>query len=263
MAYNTDYLLGHGEREWDRLAEQHALWAPTLLDDLELAPGSHVVEVGCGNGVLLRALADAVGPGGRAVGLDRDPRAALEARRNAPQSWVEVRAGDVQSADLGDGYDLAVARWVLSFVPEPGLAVARMGAALAPGGRLVAQDYLHDCMRVFPERPEVARVIDAFRAAYRDTGGDLWVAGRLPGLLAAAGLRVLDVRPHAKAGPPGSPPFRWVERFLFEHLDTVLASGHLSQDEAATFAAAWGALTEEPGAVLFTPLVVTVVATNA
>ena len=42
----------------------------TYLDLLGIEPGKHVLEVGCGNGWVLREIARRVAPGGRAVGLD-------------------------------------------------------------------------------------------------------------------------------------------------------------------------------------------------
>ena len=106
--------------------------------------------------------------------------------------------------------------------------------------------------------PAVSQVIEAFRAAYRDSGGDLWIAPRLPGLMRAEGLTVDAVRPELQAGAPGSPPWRWVERFLFEHVDTVLASGHLAPADWAAFDAQWAAALADPDALLFTPIQVTV-----
>ena len=43
---------------------------PTVLDALAAAPGERILEVGCGAGLCLREIAVAVGPAGRAVGID-------------------------------------------------------------------------------------------------------------------------------------------------------------------------------------------------
>jgi SAM-dependent methyltransferase len=250
------YLLGHDEREWDRLREQHALWGPALLGDLARAgvgPGQRLLEVGCGTGELLADLARLAG--GRAEGIERDAAAAALA---AARPGAEVRVGDLRIVDLGGPYDAIVARWVLSFLPDPAAVVARLAGALGAGGLLAVHDYDHDALGVFPRRPAVQRVIEAFRAAYRDSGGDLWVAGRLPGAFRAAGLAEIEFVPHVRAGPPGSPVWRWVERFLHEHVHTVVASGHLTPGERAAFEADWAGLVADPEAVLFSPLQVTV-----
>ena len=123
---------------------------------------------------------------------------------------------------------------------------------------LAIHDYDHDALGVFPRHPAIVRVIEAYRAAYRARGGDLWVAARMPGALRRAGLVDVEVVPHVRAGSPGSPVWRWVERFLHEHIDTVVESGHLSPEGRVAFWEGWTEIERDPGAVLFTPLQVTV-----
>ena len=260
----TDYLLGYDEQELARLEAQHAVWAPALLGCLRrhgLHAGALVLDAGCGTGALLRDLADAVGPGGRAVGIERD-RASVELARTgvADRPWAEVRQGDLLTDDLGGRYELVVSRWVFSFLHDPGAALLRLRDVLRPDGILVIQDYQHDGIRLFPEHPAVHRVIEAFRAAYRRTGGDLYVAGRLPQLMAAAGMDVVEVDPVVKAGGPGSPPFDWVERFLHEHVGTLVEAGLLTKAEEGEFRDAWQAARAVPGCTLYTPIVASVVA---
>ncbi|MBX2800373.1 MAG: methyltransferase domain-containing protein [Myxococcales bacterium] len=258
MADEDQYLLGHGPVEWSRLTEQHALWGPRLLDDLRRAGvglGSRVLEVGCGAADLL---CDLVALTGRAEGLEQDPAAVRTARQRLGER-AEVRQGDLMQDELGGPFDAVVARWVLSFLPQPSEAVRRMATALTPGGVLVIHDYNHDALGVWPRHPDIDGAIEAFRAAYRARGGDLWIAARLPAMLAQAGLQVEAVTPHAAAGPPGGDVWRWVERFLLEHLHTVIEGGQLSAAQADAFRAAWQQRREQPGTVLFSPLQVTVV----
>ena len=253
-----DYLLGHSEREWSRLAEQHALWGPLLLEDLQrlgLRAHQRVLEVGCGSGDLLADLARRVGRG-YARGLERDVAAASFAAQRLA-GWAAVDQGDLYQADLGDN-DVIVCRWVLSFLADVPAAIRRLVQALRPGGCLVVHDYNHDGLGIWPRHPAIDRVVDAYRQAYRDRGGDLWVAARLPGLLHDAGLHDIRIEPHAMGGSPTSKVWRWVERFLCEHLDTVVQSGHVTAAERAAFDRAWADARNSPHAVLFSPQQVTV-----
>jgi len=228
------YLLGHGELEWSRLRDQHALWREGLLGALRLAglaAGARVLDVGCGAGDLLAELTTEVGPTGTALGLEPDPAACAEARHRG----LEVISGTLESVRFEVAFDLVVARWVLWFLPDVAGAVARMASWLRPGGALVLQDYVHDGLHLYPEHPAVLRAIEAHRTRIRTAGGDLWVAGRLPQVLTEAGLEVEAFLPEVKAGPPGSPEHVWVERFLSEHLDGVVAEGFLEADEAEAF----------------------------
>ena len=127
----SDYLLGHSDREWSRLAEQHHLWRDTLLEHLPDLEGASVLEVGCGNGMLLADLAARVGPGGRCVGIERDPAAAAQARARVPTATLHQ--GDLRLLPLGGPHDVIVARWVLSFLPDPAEIIVRLAGALGLG----------------------------------------------------------------------------------------------------------------------------------
>jgi SAM-dependent methyltransferase len=258
----SEYLLGHHDVEWARLDAQHALWRTTLLDGAEswgLRAGARVLEVGCGVGSLLVDLADAVGPTGAVVGVERDPVAAAEAsRRVADRPWARVVVGDL-AGPLDGVFDAVVARWVLSFVSDLSGAVEALAGRLAPGGSLVVQDYHHDGVRTFPPQPSFECVIDAYRRAYSLSGGDLWVAGRLPAAYAALGLELSAFDPVVMAGPPGSPCWDWIERFVLQHLDGLTERGLLSSEEARGFRADQARQRRTPGAVLVSPIVITAV----
>jgi len=259
-----EYLLGHSAREWDRLKAQHALWRDTLLCHLPEMNGQRVLELGCGNGTLLAELAEMVGPFGQTVAIERDELAATAARAAAPDA--DVRTGDLMDTDLGGPHDLIVARWVFSFLPDPAAAIRRAVERLAPGGRILIQDYNHDGVRVFPRLPAFERAISAYRAAYAASGGDLWIGPSIPGMLRAAGLRVDTISPAVKTGPPGSPTWRWVERFVFEHLPTITASSSdassdalLSPGEVRALREQWERARRDADALLFSPIQVCVV----
>lgn len=260
MASTDDYLLGHSAREWNRLEEQHALWGPVLLHDLRslgLAPGQRVLEVGCGTGTLLDDLATEVGPSGEAAGLELDP-ASVEVARDRVGSRATVRAGDLRESDLGGPWDVIVARWVFSFLPDPVAAAERLLGALAPGGVLAVFDYNHDALQVWPRDPAIDQVIEAYRAAYGASGGDLWVGATLPGALRRLGVDDVQAHPHVMAGPPGSAVWRWVERFVWEHLSTLREHGLWTDAQHAALEAAWTRAAADDSSTLFSPVLVTV-----
>jgi len=76
-----------------------------LLDSLELAPGERFLHVGCGVGYYTAIAAEAVQPGGRAVGVEIDSDLAERARRNtAGLAGLEIRSRD-GSAPAGETFD--------------------------------------------------------------------------------------------------------------------------------------------------------------
>jgi tRNA (adenine57-N1/adenine58-N1)-methyltransferase len=107
-----------------------------LLVEVDVAPGTFVLEAGTGSGALTASLARATGPEGKVVSYearaDFHERAAanLEAFFGKTPPWVELRLGDVREvAATGEHYD----RVVLD-LPEPWGVLAEVGEVLAAGG---------------------------------------------------------------------------------------------------------------------------------
>jgi 2-polyprenyl-3-methyl-5-hydroxy-6-metoxy-1,4-benzoquinol methylase len=102
---------------------------------VELASRTHgrVLDVGCGDGLLLQRLAPVCT---QVVGIDRD-QASLELalRRTKEYANVAVRSGDFLAADLGpEPYDLIVSVAVLHHLPLAP-ALERAAQLLAPAAR--------------------------------------------------------------------------------------------------------------------------------
>ena len=258
MADEQTYLLGHDEREWSRLQAQHVLWRDTILSTLEplLRGNETILEVGCGSGALLADLALRV-PGGRIVGVERDGLAAARARAAVPRATV--LEGDLRTLALPSGNDVVVARWVFSFLSDPREALERLASVVSSGGFIVVQDYNHEGFGLWPSTDSFSRVVPALREAYADTGGDLWVAARLPAIAAGLGFEVVSVEAHVKSGLVRTPTWSWIESFLLDHVPTLVETGHLTEDELARFREDWAMTRATPGATLFSPIIATIV----
>src|SRR5262245_34753610 len=73
----SDYFLGTHEDEISRLALQHRVWRPRVLEAWRRAgfsAGQTLIDVGCGPGHATVDLAEIVGSTGRVVAVDRSRR---------------------------------------------------------------------------------------------------------------------------------------------------------------------------------------------
>eukprot|EP00741_Cyanophora_paradoxa_P002263 tig00000571_g2195.t1 len=113
-----------------------------LLEAARIRPGSRVLEVGCGLGLLSAAAALLAGPAGRVEGVDSDSRmaraASEAARRNAAAFEAAgvpaptFRSASLESLEAG-GYDVVIAD-----EPAPPGYEWTLCRLLRPGGALVA-----------------------------------------------------------------------------------------------------------------------------
>ena len=109
-----------------------------------LRVGETVVDIGSGAGTDLLLAAGAVGPTGRAIGVDFTPamrEKAMAAARSLGMAHVEVRLGDARAMPVGDGeVDVVISNGVLNLVPDKEAAFAEVVRVLKPGGRLQLAD---------------------------------------------------------------------------------------------------------------------------
>jgi ubiquinone/menaquinone biosynthesis C-methylase UbiE len=103
------------------------------------APGQRVLDVGCGFGDTTQRLAEIVGPGGEAVGVDVAERfieAAIAEAQTSGVANARFIAADVQMTEFEDTFDFAFSRMGTMFFANPVAALRNVRQALVPGGRL-------------------------------------------------------------------------------------------------------------------------------
>jgi 2-polyprenyl-6-hydroxyphenyl methylase/3-demethylubiquinone-9 3-methyltransferase len=136
-AYASGQLDYYGEL--DELARYSVLVGYVGWSARSQPEPPRVLDVGCGTG-LLRRLLDGMS-WSEYVGLDLS-EAAIESARTGPTDRSQFVVGDVMTLDLGR-FDIIVVNEVLYYAADPRAFLARMRAALSPGGVLLISMWRH------------------------------------------------------------------------------------------------------------------------
>ena len=141
------YLLGHSALEHRRLLIQASYvrpWTTRFLRRAGLSQGMSVLDIGSGLGDVSFIAAEIVGPGGRVVGVERDPVAVEAARRRAVFGGYAdtVRFENAGLADFStlEQFDVLAGRFILQYLPDPAAALNHLARFVRPGGIVVMHD---------------------------------------------------------------------------------------------------------------------------
>jgi len=146
----TDHAAGEGAREWRAYAAPDLLRWPTRVPDLTArlterglmpAPGEHLLDLGCGSGIVGFTMAAAV-EGVRVTSVDRP--AVLDVTGHLATAMgladrVTLEVGDVLSWTIPPNrYDQVLVVNIAQYIHDEPLVdlLARARAAIRPGGRL-------------------------------------------------------------------------------------------------------------------------------
>ena len=101
-------------------------------------PGQVALDVGCGTGRALPALAAAVGASGVVLGLDLTPAMLGEARRKGRDRRATLVLADARHLPVAAASaDVVFAAGLIQHLPDPGAGLAELARVTRPGGRLV------------------------------------------------------------------------------------------------------------------------------
>lgn len=155
----AEYVLGHSDREIERLKVQARLIDPItrrIFAAAGIVPGMRVLDVGCGVGDVAFLLADLVGESGEVVGVDRVAAAVDTARaRGAHRSVknLQFHTGDPSQMPFARPFDAIAGRYVLQFQKHPAVMLRRLTANLRPGGLVAFHELDWSGLHSFPPSP--------------------------------------------------------------------------------------------------------------
>lgn len=181
-----------------------------VLSLITAAPGSRIVDLGCGNGALTTKLAKL---GYRVLGVDASEEMLAAAR--AHHSELEFIQGDATTFALNEPADVIFSNAVFHWIDadKQPLLAKNLARNLRPGGELVCEFGGYGCaerVHAALEHAFAARGLKYPRVFYFPT------IGQYAPLLEHAGLRIeyaaLFDRPTPQDGPDGLQ--RWIRMFV-------------------------------------------------
>lgn len=189
-----DYLDGYASMPEVREAKRES------LELLAVGPGSNVLDVGCGTGDDVLALAALVGPTGSAVGVDSSAAAVAEAKRRA----AGVPQASFQQADA-ERLPYPDARFhgcrcdrTLQHVPDAEAALLELVRVAKPRGRVVVTEVLN--MLLVDGEPDQTAAGRTVRAElWPERESSRWIGYMLPLLFARAGLVDCEAVPRERS----------------------------------------------------------------
>jgi ubiquinone/menaquinone biosynthesis C-methylase UbiE len=190
------YVLGHSDRELERLRRQAQLIDPItrqFLIEAGIENGMRVLDVGSGAGDLAFLAANLVGPTGQVVGVDRSAPALARARTRAEErSLINVtfRESELSEIASDERFDAAIGRYVLCFRADPVSLVRSIANLVRPGGLILFHEPDREQMRSSPPAPTYDRACQ-------------WVSRHTDGPVSTRGL-VSSCTPRSlQLGSPG------------------------------------------------------------
>jgi ubiquinone/menaquinone biosynthesis C-methylase UbiE len=128
LAYDT-YIVDAFMRGYSR----------RLVEAAEIEPGSSVLDVACGTGVVTRLAAKEAGPKGSVVGFDLNAGMLARARASKENpTTIDWHEGSVTEMPFDDAsFDCILCQHGLQFFPDKPAAISEMHRVLAPRGRLL------------------------------------------------------------------------------------------------------------------------------
>jgi trans-aconitate methyltransferase len=190
----VDMAAGWDADRYQRQFGYVSAMAGDLVELLDPRPGETILDLGCGTGELAAEIAAA---GAEVWAIDADPAMVAAARERLGPGRVLLADG--RDFTLPEPVDAVFSNAALHWMPRPAEVIARVRAALRPGGRFVAE---------LGGAGNIGAILEAFAAALAEAGlpgtPNPWyfpTPGQYASLLEAGGFRVARMEHFARPTP--------------------------------------------------------------
>ena len=192
------YVHGYQARESERLEDQAATLVDLLHCDTSYAPGSMVLEAGCGVGAQTIPLARN-SPAARIISVDRSAESVKEATARVAAAGVtnvEVRQADIFALPFApQSFDHIFVCFVLEHLSRPSEALRLLKGLLRSRGTMTVIEGDHGSSYFYPDSAAARQAVDCLVELQRRAGGNAMIGRQLYPLLSAVGFEGVFVSP--------------------------------------------------------------------
>jgi len=235
------YILGYSEQEQKRLLLQATVlreWTERFFRAAQLAPGMHVLDVGCGMGDVSLLAGEMVGPTGSVLGLDRDGdvlgKACERIGQHGCASWVQFQQAEISEFRSEQLFDAVVGRYILHHQQDPTAVLRHLATQVRPGGLLIFHEFdFGSPVAMWPEPPPLWRqTIYLVAEVFRRSGLFPDFGLRLTRTFLDAGLPWPAIRAEVPVGgEPGSYMYDWLAQTVCSLLPLLEKLGLATEEE--------------------------------
>lgn len=201
-----------------------------LSEQVNVPPGSHVLDIATGRGAVLFPLAQKVGSSGRLAGIDISRemlKNTAEEARVKNLSWIELEHMDAEELSFeAESFDFVFCGFALFFFPSIPRALAEFKRVLKPGGKLIASTWGNDSELDAWLNAEIEKISKAKSLA----ATPLWTATDLLHVLKEASFQDIEIIEETKIFTHDSAE-KWWES-LWNHVTRAkleqLSSAHVN-----------------------------------
>lgn len=169
------------DRKWKFYLERSLL---VIFERIKINSGEHLLDVGCGTGILLSMLAKAH-PNISLAGVDLT-KGMLKIARNRLSKEVELKEGEAEALPFEDTtFDLVISSSMFHYIRRPEVALAEAKRVLKVGGKLVITDWCADYFSV----QLLSLFLEIFNAAHFKT----YRMREIHSLLVEAGFKEVSI----------------------------------------------------------------------
>lgn len=105
---------GFNGQKYEKFSQPQRDWGSKVMNELELRGDEHILDLGCGNGLLTAKLAERV-PKGKVVGVDSSSSMLEQAEKHSTDN-MEFRLMDMENMEIDDKFDVVFSNAALHWV---------------------------------------------------------------------------------------------------------------------------------------------------